>query len=156
MSEEAYIVRGMHFEEFEVGFSARSPGRTVTETDIVQFAGLTGDYNPLHTDEEFAQASHFEGRVAHGLLGLTFSLGLLSRLGFLDGTVLAFMSLEWKFSLPVYIGDTIHATVGVAKTRAMKRLGGGVVDFEVNVVNQAGKTVQKGKWRALLKGQEAS
>lgn len=143
--------RGMYFEDFDVGYSIRSPGRTITETDVVTFAGLSGDYNQLHTDEPFAQATQFGARIAHGLLILSIASGLAARLGFIEGTAEAFMSLEWKFRRPVYIGDTIHVTAEVINTRPMRRAGGGIVDFEVAVVNQNGQIVQKGQWRVLVK-----
>lgn len=143
--------RGMYFEEFEVGYNVQTPGRTITETDVVSFAGLSGDYNQLHTDDVFAGESQFGARVAHGLLGLSIASGLASRLGFMDGTVEAFLSLEWKFRKPIYIGDTIYVTAEVVNTRAMRRAGGGIVDFDMSVVNQEGETVQKGQWRVLMK-----
>lgn len=144
--------RGLYFEEFEVGRKVASPGRTVTETDVIMFAGLSGDYNQLHTDDEFARGAQFGARVAHGLLGLSIASGLATRLGLMEGTVEAFLGLDWKFRRPIYLGDTIHVTVEVANTRAMQRLGGGIVDFDVEVVNQDGEVVQKGQWRVLAKG----
>ena len=78
-------------------------GRTVTETDIVQFAGLSGDFNPMHTDATYAAKTQFGERVAHGLLGLAIASGLSYQLGFLDGTVLAFTGLEGKFRAPIVI-----------------------------------------------------
>lgn len=143
--------RGMYFEEFQTGYRVKSPGRTITESDVVAFAGLSGDYNQLHTDDVFARDAQFGARVAHGLLGLSIAAGLASRLGFLEGTVEAFLSLEWKFRRPIYIGDTIYVITEVANTRAMQRAGGGIVDFDVAVVNQDGETVQKGQWRVLVK-----
>lgn len=147
--------RGLYFEEFEVGHKVASPGRTITETDVVMFAGLSGDYNQLHTDEVFAQGAQFGSRVAHGLLGLSIASGLATRLGLMEGTVEAFLGLDWKFRRPIYLGDTIHVTVEVANTRGMRRLGGGIVDFDVEVVNQDGEVVQKGQWRVLAKGGES-
>ncbi len=141
----------MYFEEFEVGYGVQSPGRTITETDVVTFAGLSGDYNELHTNEVYARGEQFGARVAHGLLGLSIASGLALRLGFLEGTVLAFLSLEWKFRRPIYIGDTIHVTAEVASARPMRRAGGGIVDFDVAVINQDGETVQKGQWRVLIR-----
>ncbi len=146
--------RGMYFEDFEAGFKAQTLGRTITESDVVNFANLTGDYVPLHTDEEFAKRSHFGTRVAHGMLGLAYAVGLATRLGFLDGTVEAFRSVDWKFSGPIYIGDTIHVVIEVVKTRPMRRLGAGIVDFDVSVVNQKDEVVQKGQWRALVKSRD--
>jgi len=142
---------GRYFEEFAVGDEVVSSGRTVTEADIVAFAALTGDYNPLHCDAEYAKGTIFGERIAHGLLGLSIASGLLDRLGFITGTVEAFMGLEWKFRGPIKIGDTIHVEARVARKKEMRRLGGGIVVFDVAVVNQRDETVQKGPWTVLIK-----
>jgi len=148
--------KGLYFEEFQVGQSITSQGRTVTEADVVAFAALSGDWNPMHTDAEFAARHPFGQRVAHGLLGLAIASGLAVRLGFLEETVLAFRELgEWKFSLPVYIGDTIHVRATVIETKEMRRLGGGLVTLKVEILNQDDKVVQRGTWGVLVKSQEA-
>lgn len=144
--------RGRYFEDFEVGEEMESAGRTVTETDIVLFAGLSGDYNPLHTDAEFAQKSSFGQRVAHGLLGLAIASGLSMRLGFIEGTVEAFRELNWKFSRPIFIGDTVHTHLKVLEKKALPRLGGGLVTFEVSLINQREEVVQRGPWVVWIKG----
>ena len=142
---------GSYFEEFAVGDEVVSSGRTVTEADIVAFAALTGDYNPLHCDAEYAKGTIFGERIAHGLLGLSIASGLLDRLGFITGTVEAFMGLEWKFRGPIKIGDTIHTEARVARKKEMRRLGGGIVVLDVAVVNQRDEVVQKGQWTVLIK-----
>ena len=142
---------GRYFEEFAVGDEVLSQGRTVTEADIVAFAALTGDYNPLHCDAEYAKGTIFGERIAHGLLGLSIASGLLDRLGFITGTVEAFMGLQWKFRGPIKIGDTIHTEARVARKKEMRRLGGGIVVFDIAVVNQRDETVQKGQWTVLIK-----
>lgn len=144
--------RGLYFEEFVEGAELVSPARTITESDIVLFAGLTGDYNPLHTDAEYSRDTIFGQRVAHGLLGLSIASGLGWRIGFLEGTVEAFRDLEWKFSQPIFIGDTIHVRVKVAEKKSMRRLGGGTVVFQVRMLNQHGDIVQRGSWKILFKG----
>lgn len=145
------LARGRYFEEFEVGFQATTPARTITETDVVNFAALTGDWNQLHTDAEFARTTVFGQRIAHGLLALSIASGLITRLGLIEGTAEAFRELSWKFRAPVFIGDTIHATATVTETRPLPRLGNGMVILEVSVVNQRGEVVQKGTWQALVK-----
>jgi acyl dehydratase len=144
--------RGRYFEEFAVGDEVISPGRTVTEADIVAFAALSGDYSQLHTDAEYAKDTVFGERVAHGVLGLSIAEGLAARLGFLEGTVEAFMRLDWKFRGPIKIGDTIHMKAQVTRKKEMKRLGGGIIIFDMAVVNQRDETVQKGQWTVLIKG----
>src|SRR4030043_2092813 len=97
--------RGMWFEEFEVGQQIITPGRTITESDIVSFAGLSGDYNQIHTDLEYAGATPFGQRVAHGLLGLAVASGLANRTGILEGTVIAFREINnWKFTRSAFMG----------------------------------------------------
>lgn len=143
--------RGRYFEEFEIGDTVESAGRTVTETDIVLFAGLSGDSNQLHTDAEFAKETIFGERIAHGLLGLSIASGLASRLGFIEGTAQAFTGLDWKFRGPIKIGDTIRMRATVRKKKEMSRLGGGFVVFDVVILNQRDETVQKGTWTILVK-----
>jgi len=143
--------RGRYFEEFEIGDGVETAARTITETDVALFAGLSGDYNPLHTDAEFAKGTLFGERIAHGLLGLSIASGLASRLGFVEGTTEAFTALEWKFRAPIKIGDTIHVQAKVRQKKEMPRLGGGFITFDVRLLNQRNETVQKGTWTVLIK-----
>ncbi|MGD2206431.1 MAG: MaoC/PaaZ C-terminal domain-containing protein, partial [Anaerolineae bacterium] len=132
--------KGMYFEEFEVGQSIISVGRTITEADVVNFAGLTGDWTQIHTNAEYAAEHPFGQRVAHGLLGLSIASALATRLGFIEDTVLAFREIaSWKFSLPIFIGDTIRMRATVTETKPMRRLGGGLVAFKVEILNQDDK-----------------
>ena len=148
--------RGQYFEEFEVGQKIVTTGRTITESDIVTFAGLSGDYNQIHTDAEFSAKTPFGQRVAHGLLGLSIASGLAMRTGVLEGTVLAFREINtWKFSNPIFIGDTIFVELLVIETKSLPRLGGGSVVIELAVKNQRGEMVMKGTWTALVAGRPA-
>jgi len=143
--------RGMWFEEFEVGQRIISPSRTITESDIVSFAGLSGDYNQIHTDAEFSAKTPFGKRVAHGLLILSIASGLAMRTGVLEGTVIAFREINnWKFSLPVFIGDTIHAELNIIELKPIPRLGGGSLVIEISVKNQRSEVIMKGFWTALV------
>ncbi len=142
---------GRYFEEFAGGDEFVSQGRTITEADIVAFAALTGDWNPLHCDAEYGKGTIFGERIAHGLLGLSIASGLLDRLGFITGTAEAFMGLDWKFRGPIKIGDTIHVEAKVTRKKEMRRLGGGLIILDVALVNQRNETVQKGSWTALIK-----
>ena len=147
--------RGLYFEEFVIGDSVESVGRTITEADIVLFAGLSGDYNLIHTDAEYSKSQQFGQRVAHGLLVLSVASGMAVRLGFMEETVMAFRSLEWKFSAPVFAGDTLHLRVTVEETKPMGRLGGGLVRFKMEVINQRGEVVNRGTWDILCKSKPA-
>lgn len=151
MSKMPNLQRGLYFEEFEVGQSLETAGRTVTESDIVLFAGLSGDYNRIHVDAEFSKTGTFGQRVAHGLLGLSIASGLVVQTGMMEGTIMAFREINnWKFVSPIYIGDTIHVVVNVKETKAIRRIGGGSIVIELDVQNQANETVMKGTWTALI------
>jgi acyl dehydratase len=141
---------GYYFEDIEVGQTLVTRGRTVTESDIVQFAALTGDYNPMHTNAEYMKSHPMGQRVAHGMLTLSYAVGQLYQLGFMERTVLAFRGLEMKFSLPVLIGDTIHVRLTIKEKKEMRRLGGGIITAEVKILNQDAKTVQSGTMELLL------
>src|SRR5574341_928813 len=143
--------RGMYFEEFQPGQVITSTGRTVTEADIVNFAGLSGDFTQIHTDAEYSKRSLAGQRIAHGLLVLSIASGLAAQTGVLEGTVIVFREItEWKFVQPVYIGDTIRAELNVLETKPMRRLGGGTVTIEIRVKNQSDQTVMKGNWTVLM------
>jgi acyl dehydratase len=141
----------MYFEEFETGQKIATAARTVTETDIVMFAGLTGDFNQIHVDAEFSKTTPFGQRVAHGLLGLSIASGLVVQTGFMEGTIMAFREVnEWKFVKPIYIGDTIHVETVVTETKALPRIGGGSIIIALEVKNQKDDTIMKGTWTALI------
>src|ERR1051326_2352280 len=97
----------LYFEDFEQDREYVTRSRTITEADVVAFAGLSGDFNPLHVDEEFAKTTIFGARIAHGLLGLSVASGLINQLGLGEGTVMAFLGLTWNFKGVIRIGDTI-------------------------------------------------
>jgi acyl dehydratase len=141
----------LYFEDFKVGDEFVTLSRTVTEADIVAFAGLSGDYNQLHTDAEFAAGTIFGERIAHGLLGLAITGGLKQRLGIFDGTVMAFLGLTWDFVGPIRIGDTIHVRMVVAETRTTHKPDRGILVQDVELINQDGRTVQKGRHTVMMR-----
>ena len=145
------LQRGKYFDEFEIGMSFTSPGRTVTESDIVSFAGLSGDYTQIHTDAEFSKQTIIGERVAHGLLGLAIVSGLAVRTGVLEGTVIAFREIvDWKFIKTILIGDTVHVVQKVVEVKSLPRLGGGAVNIELRLINQHNEVVMKGVWKVLV------
>ncbi len=154
MTEITYQPRGLYFEDFEIGQKVITAGRTLTESDIVRFAGLSGDFNQIHTDAAYAAQDTFGQRVAHGLLIQSIASGLAVQTGFIEGTVLAFRELTCKFSRPVFIGDTIHVQLDVSEKKALPRLGGGNVIMKYSVLNQEGQVVQRGVWMMLVKSRE--
>jgi len=131
------------YEDIAVGEEYESPGRTVTEADIVIFAGLSGDYNILHTDAEFMKSSSFGERIAHGLLGLAIQSGLFMRAGTPFATV-GLGALRWKFKGPIKIGDTIRVRATVTAKQDGPKPDRGVVTLERQVLNQRGEVVQEG------------
>jgi acyl dehydratase len=151
MANTTPFTRGWYFEEFEVGQTITTTGRTISESDIFTFAGLSGDYNQIHTDADFSQSASFGQRVAHGLLGLSIASGLAMRTGVLEGTVLAFREINnWKFVAPIFIGDTIHVEMEITETKALPRIGGGSVAIKLDVKKQNDDTVMKGIWIVLI------
>ena len=151
MTELVYQPKGLYFEDFTVGTRLRTAGRTITEADIVTFAGLSGDFNQIHTNAVYAAGDTFGKRVAHGLLVQSIATGLAVQSGVIEGTVLAFRELDCKFSLPVYIGDTVHVEIDIIELKAFPRLNGGNVTMKYAVVNQDGASTQRGNWVMLVK-----
>lgn len=150
-------MRGMYWEEWEVGAEFESPARTVTEADITLFAGLSGDYNPLHVNEEYCRQTVFGGRIAHGPLVYAIAAGLLFQLHLYDDTLIAFLGFEHlRFTKPVKPGDTIHAWIKVLEKRETSRPDRGVMKRELRVVNQRGEVVQEGIQTFLLKRKPAA
>jgi acyl dehydratase len=141
----------LYFEEFSVGQTVKTAGRTMSEADIFNFAGLTGDFNEIHTNAEFSKGTQFGQRIAHGLLGLSMATGLIMRTGLLEGTVLAFREIvDWKFVKPFFIGDTIHAELTVSETKALPRIGGGSLIASIVVKNQTDEICQRGTLNLLV------
>lgn len=151
MSPLPTLPRGMYFEEFAPGQKITTAGRTITESDIVTFAGFSGDFNQIHTDAVYSQSSPAGQRVAHGLLVLSIASGLTVQTGLMEGTVVYFREInDWKFIKPVFIGDTIHVDIEVLETKELRRTGTGLVTIQLDVRNQESETVMKGVWKALF------
>ena len=140
----------LSFDELLVGDEWESPRRTVTQADVVAFAGLSGDFNPIHMDHSSAERSAFGQPVAHGLLGLAIASGLMSQAPRLD--TLAFLAiLEWRFHHPIFFGDTIH---GISRIEALEPTGKGrrgLVTWYKGVLNQNGKLVQEGRTQTMVR-----
>lgn len=141
-------MKALQFEDLSVGDSWTTPARTVTESDVVQFAAMTGDFNPLHVDHEFAANGPFKKPVAHGLLGLSWVAGLGCNHPRVD--TVAFVGIrEWSFLRPVYFGDTIHVESKVAEKGEVAKRGGKII-WDHTVLNQRGKIVQRGVFETLV------
>jgi acyl dehydratase len=131
----------LHFEDLVVGMQFMTSGRTVTESDLVQFAMLSGDWNPLHVDDEFARNSIYGRRVVHGVCGLAIMGGLVFAAGWFTTTVEALLGFdELRFPAPLFIGDTVCCRFTVIETRVTSS-GRGLVKRRLELINQRGETV---------------
>jgi acyl dehydratase len=144
-------VLGKYFEEFKEGQEFQTLGRTVTEADIVNFSGFSGDFNPLHTDAEFAAKQSFGGRIAHGMCGLSIASGLFVRLNLLEGTIKAFMGIKnWNFKAPIMLGDTIHVNARIAEKIETSKPDKGIVEFYLTILNQKDVSVMDGNFQIMM------
>lgn len=147
---------GLWWDDAALGMRWVSPARTVTEADVVNFSGVSGDYNALHVDAEYAAGTRFGERIAHGALILSIVTGLRSRLGIFEGTLIAFAEIRsWRFRAPVLIGDTVHCVNEVVELAPTSKPDRGVMVHAVTVLNQRGVTVQEGEMVSLLKRRAA-
>ncbi len=145
------------FEDFKVGQLKTTPGRTITETDMVNFAGLSGDFNAIHVDAEFAKTGPFGQRVVYGLLVMSIASGLVVQTGMVQGLQGGFREINnWKFIKPVFIGDTIHVEYQITETRPMPRAAGGLIVLEQRIKNQNQETVMKGSWIGFVLNKPAT
>lgn len=138
----------LYLEDLAIGRIWTSNARTITETDIVSFAGMTGDYDPLHVDHEYARQTPYGKPIAHGLLGLSLMAGLSSNAPRVRTLALVKVS-EWQFQCPIYIGDTVHAVTQVESISPRGRRSGEVVWFR-RLINQRGECAQSGRIVTLV------
>jgi acyl dehydratase len=142
------MAASLYFDDFHVGQKFVTKARTVTEADVVNFAGLSWDHNQLHTDAEYAAGTGFGRRIAHGILGIAIHSGLAYQLT--EESILAFLELTWQFKLPIYIGDTIHVEQVVKEMRDTSKEDRGILTFEKEIINQHKEVVQTGTTTILL------
>jgi len=146
-----YRPPGRYFEEFQVGETFTTAARTVTEADVVLFAGLSGDFNPVHTDEVTMRNSPFGGRIAHGMLVASIATGLANRLGIFEGTTVALLEMNLRWTAPVKPGDTVHAVLEVTDKRETRHPDRGIVTLQVRVCNQEDACVMESSWKVMLR-----
>jgi len=144
------------FDDFVVGDEWVTPRRTITETDIVMFAAMTGDHNPVHTDELFARATPFGTRILHGPAVFAIAAGLEFRLGLKEGTAIAFLGMTWDLMAPIQAGDTIHVYQRVESMRRTSNPARGIVNFWLEVRNQRGVVCQEGTWKVMFHARPAA
>lgn len=143
--------RGLTFDEFEIGAHYSSQSRTVTEADVVAFAGLSGDFNPLHTDAEFGMRTPFGERIAHGMLVVAMATGMANWTGVFEGTTLALMEQVIRYKGVVKFSDTVHLDLEVLEKKPTSKPDRGVVRFAARVCNQRQEVVVDGEWTLLMK-----
>jgi len=136
--------RGMFFEDFEVGMTIRTPARTITGTDIVNFACLTGDFNEVHTNYEYAKNTPFGEVIAHGPMVYGVAGGLQYASGINDGTLLALLGIDkWRMKGPVKHGDTIYLEQTVIEKKPTSKPERGIIVFKREIKNQRDEVVQE-------------
>ena len=146
------MIGPMYYEDYAIGEEFETPGRTLTEHDLIEFAALTGDYNPIHTDEEFSRRhSPFGKRIFHGLFGLGLVEGLKFRLAHFEGTGIASLGWEWAFTGALFIGDTARVKFKVQEKRLTKKPGRGILVEHCRLVNQHDEVVQEGTHTVMVK-----
>lgn len=150
----AYQMRGKYYEDFNEGDVITTARRTVTEADVVSFAGVSGDFNPLHTDEEFMKTTPFGSRIAHGLLSVAIGTGLINQMGIFEGTNLALLEMNIKYKGAVQFGDTIHLELKTLEKKETSKPNKGIITYEANVKNQKDETVVEMKWVLMMKRKE--
>ncbi len=139
---------GKTYDELKQGQKYMFPKLTITESHIVQFAGLIGDYNPLHVDEEYAKNTKFKGRIAHGMLTASIVSGYLGMLAY--GTVIALLETSFRFISPVKIGDTVATLAEIVEKKQSNKYTGGIVKFKLDCKKQNGETVVEGEAVVLV------
>lgn len=143
-------MKGKYFEELEIGEAFVTRNRTITETDVVFYAGFSWDYNPEHTDLEFAKESVFEERIAHMLLSLVFANGLSASTSILRGTARGYLGMTWRTLRICRIGDTLHVRETILEKRDSPRPNIGLVIIGIEVINQNGEVVNQGERTMLV------
>ncbi|QGN35338.1 dehydratase [Microlunatus sp. Gsoil 973] len=141
----------LYFEDFSVGQTFTTAGRTISEADVMSFAAWTGDNNQVHTDAEFAKHTRYGQRIVHGMLGASLCLGLIARIGAFEGSSVALLGIDgWRFTNPVFIGDTLTCLVEIVGTRLTSKGNTGVVQRELKLINQREDVVQQGRMDILM------
>jgi acyl dehydratase len=146
----------LYFEDFEVGQTFESTGRTVTEADLTMFSMLSGDWNPIHADAEFSKQTRYGQRVVHGALGIAMATGMMHQLGIFEKTAVAMMSLsDWKFVAPILIGQTLRLRLGVLAKEAGTSRRVGRIHRSLQLLDHTGAVIQDGKSDVLVLKRDA-
>jgi len=150
-------LRSMHYEDFSPGQAFESSGRTITEADLTMFSMLSGDWNPIHANAEYAATTRYKQRLGHGALGIALATGMMHEMGIFDRTAVAMLGLkEWAFKKPIFIGDTLHLRLEVVGARPGESARMGAIDRRLQLINQRGEIVQDGTSEVLVLKRDAA
>ncbi len=147
------MATGLTFEQFEIGDRYESQGRTVTEADVVAFAGLSGDFNPLHTNAEFGKTTPFGERIAHGMLIMAIATGMAQWTGIFEGTTIALMEQLIRYKGAVKFGDTVHLQLEVLEKKPTSKPGRGIVRFAARMINQNDQITVDSEWTLMMRSE---
>jgi len=152
ITEVDTTARGYYFDDLAEGQRFTSAARTITETDVVNFAGLSGDFNPIHLDRELAASGAYGQRVAHGVLGISVVTGFIDAMGIFREAMVAMLSIDnWKFTAPVFIGDTVHIVLTIDGLRRTSSGLTGIVTRGIQLIKQDGTVCQEGKITVMVR-----
>lgn len=141
----------LFFEDLEVGQRYTSLARTTTETDLTMFSMLSGDWNPIHSDAEFARETKAGQRLVHGVYGIAIVTGLMDRAGWFADSAVAMLNInDWSFTSPIFIGDTLHCDMEITSLRLTSAGTTGIVGRRFRLINQNDQVVQEGECPALI------
>lgn len=142
----------LYYEDIEVGQTFRSPARTVTEADLTIFSMVSGDWNPIHSDAEFARNTPYGERIVHGVLGVAIVTGMFDRLGIFEDSALALLGIdEWRFRAPILVGDTIHMEMEITEKRLTSKDESGIIDRLIRLVRHDGTLLQEGRMGLMIR-----
>lgn len=147
----SYEFQGWYFEDWEDGYELWTASRTITEADIAAFAGVSGDFNPLHTNEVFAATTPMKTRIAHGMLGVAVATGLANQTRTMEGTTLALISQTLNYKAPIFPGDTVTLRLTVMEKKLSSKGGRGVITMAMDLFNQRDEVVTNGQWVLMMK-----
>lgn len=147
----------LYYEDLGVGQTFRSPARTVTEADLTIFSMVSGDWNPIHSDAEYARRTPYGQRIVHGVLGVAIVTGMFDRLGIFEDSALALLGIdEWRFLAPILVGDTVHMELEIADKRLTSKGDRGIIDRRIRLVRHDGTVLQEGRMGMMTKRRPAA
>lgn len=145
----------LYYEDLRTGTVLVSQARTVTEADLIAFCMVSGDWNPIHSDEEFARNTRFGKRVVHGVFGLSLLTGLMDRAGWFARSAVAMLGIrDWRFTGPIFVGDTLRCELEIGEVRLTSKGDNAVVERLFRLVNQRDEVVQEGHIPVLVRRRE--